>query len=133
MNIRMLPQLTSTPAEHPGRAYSGGQAILALARGNVSSAQPIPLTRGNLTAYDLFNFSDHHSELRHRIFGIGRDSQTILLIDHKLVASARIRAIEVEPPEPSDKISPLTRPPPAHKLAPCSDQSRQSLAKDELA
>lgn len=57
----------------------------------------------------------------------------MLPVDHKLVTSARIRAIEAELLQASDEISPLTRCPLAHKSAPCSDQSLQSLAKDGLA
>jgi len=54
-------------------------------------------------------------------------------IGHKLVVSARIRAIKAELAQPLNEISPLTRRPSAHKSVPYSGQYRQSLAGDDPA
>jgi hypothetical protein len=62
------------------------------------SLKLVPFVNRNVTAYHSFNLSNHNPELSDRVFGVGRDCQAMLRINHKLMAGAGIRPIELKLP-----------------------------------
>lgn len=56
--------------------------------------QSIPLLQRDFTTYDSFYLANHHAELGYGVLGIRGDSEAVVLIDHKLMAGSRKRAIE---------------------------------------
>nr|AAU83390.1 hypothetical protein GZ27G5_21 [uncultured archaeon GZfos27G5] len=79
---------------------------------------------------NTLHFSYHHPKLRHGVLDIGRNCQAMQLIDHKLVTCTREGTFKAKLPQPLDKIPALTRHPPAHSLAPYSNQYWQLQVRD---